>query len=33
LYLDEDLAHTFDDLLEKGYNLVAQKKEESDVLS
>ncbi len=31
LYLDEALAHTFDDLLDKGYDLVANKKEERDI--
>jgi len=30
LYLDEQLAHTFDDLLDSGYNLVTSKKEERD---
>ncbi len=32
LYLDESLAHTFDDLLDKGYELVSNKKDERDVL-
>lgn len=32
LYLDESLAHTFDDLLDKGYEMVATKKEERDIL-
>ena len=32
LYLDQDLAHTFDELLENGYELVLNKKHERDTL-
>jgi len=32
LYLDEALANTFDDLLDKGYTIVNTKKEERDIL-
>eukprot|EP00825_Cyclidium_porcatum_P039263 TRINITY_DN4713_c0_g4_i1.p1 TRINITY_DN4713_c0_g4~~TRINITY_DN4713_c0_g4_i1.p1 ORF type:complete len:310 (-),score=68.34 TRINITY_DN4713_c0_g4_i1:255-1184(-) len=32
LYLDQDLQHVFDDLLDKGYDMVSNKKEERDIL-
>ena len=32
LYLDQDLAHTFDELLENGYEMVLNKKHERDTL-
>lgn len=32
LYLDEALANTFDDLLDKGYTIVNAKKEERDIM-
>ena len=32
LYLDEQLAHTLDEILDKGYNLVLSKKNERDFL-
>lgn len=32
LYLDEELISTFDDLLEKGHEIVTAKKEERDIL-
>lgn len=32
LYLDEALINTVDDLLDKGYEMVASKKEERDIL-
>jgi hypothetical protein len=33
LYLDEALANTFDDLLDKGYTIVNSKKEERDIMN
>ena len=32
LYLDEGMAHTLDDLLDSGYNVVMNKKQERDIL-
>lgn len=32
LYLDEALAHNLDDLLDKGYDLVTNKKDERDIM-
>ena len=32
LYLDDKLVNNFDDLLEKGYNIVLNKKHQRDVL-
>ncbi|KRX10170.1 hypothetical protein PPERSA_08573 [Pseudocohnilembus persalinus] len=32
MYLDEDLTHNFDELLDKGYEMVARQKDEKDLL-
>lgn len=32
MYLDEDLTHNFDELLDRGYEMVSRLKQEKDLL-